>query len=49
MSSTCTKANYNASVAYVKQEQDIEVQNDPLGEDKDGNPIYLKDDLCNGI
>ena len=43
-----TKANYLASpplvVAYaLAGTVDIDLQNDPLGEDKDGNPIYLKD------
>jgi len=43
-----TKANYLASpplvVAYaLAGTVDIDLQNDPLGKDKDGNDVYLKD------
>ncbi len=43
-----TKANYLASpplvVAYsLVGRMDVDIQNDPLGEDADGNPVYLKD------
>ena len=42
------KANYLASpplvVAYaLAGKVDIDLENDPLGEDSDGNPVYLKD------
>ena len=42
------KANYLASpplvVAYaLAGRMDIDIQNDPLGEDPDGNPVYLAD------
>ncbi|MDQ2622515.1 MAG: aconitate hydratase AcnA, partial [Actinomycetota bacterium] len=42
------KANYLASpplvVAYaLAGRMDIDIQNDPLGEDQDGNPVYLDD------
>ncbi|MGF1473547.1 MAG: aconitate hydratase AcnA [Rubrobacteraceae bacterium] len=42
------KANYLASpplvVAYaLAGHVDIDLENDPLGEDSDGNPVYLKD------
>jgi len=42
------KANYLASpplvVAYaIAGTVDIDLSNDPLGEDQDGNPVYLKD------
>ncbi|MCO5316563.1 MAG: aconitate hydratase [Solirubrobacterales bacterium] len=43
-----TKANYLASpplvVAYsLVGRMDVDIQNDPLGEDGDGNPVFLKD------
>ncbi len=42
------KANYLASpplvVAYaLAGKVDVDLENDPLGEDSDGNPVYLKD------
>jgi len=43
-----TKANYLASpplvVAYsLVGRMDVDIQNEPLGDDRDGNPVYLKD------
>ena len=42
------KANYLASpplvVAYaLAGRMDVDIENDPLGEDQDGNPVYLRD------